>query len=90
MDALPDLDTIDTLLTVVEGRDPATTTAIRYDEDHAVLLDTQAEMAEMVSRELPPEYDKDQLRAILDRIETAIDTNRDRRAQAQAREGSDS
>ncbi len=85
MNDLPDLDTITTMLTVVEGRDPTGTTATRFDEDHGVLLDTQAEIVALLSRELPAGYDKDDLRNLLDRIENDIDRNRSVREAAMSR-----
>jgi hypothetical protein len=36
----------------------------------------------MLARELPAEYDKDDLRALLERIENAITRNRTQRAEA--------
>lgn len=89
MDELPDLDTIGTLLTVVEGRDPSTTAASRFDDDHAVLRNTQAEVLDALTRELPPEYDKEALRRVLQRIEDDIAQNRSLRADAFAREVAD-
>jgi hypothetical protein len=88
MTDLPDLDTIATMLAAVEARNPSSTTASRYDEDHNVLLSTQAEIVEMVSRELPASYDKDELRNLLDRIDNDIDANRAAREVAFGREGS--
>ena len=55
MSDLPDLDTIATMLTAVEARDPNATTTSRFDEDHNVLRSTQAEIVEMLARELPAE-----------------------------------
>ena len=82
MNDLPDLDTISTMLDAVEARDPETTTPFRYDQDHEVLLSTQAEIVEMLERDLPPTYDKDDLRALLDRIDNDIDRNRELRGSA--------
>ncbi|MDQ2738942.1 MAG: hypothetical protein M3Y35_10090 [Actinomycetota bacterium] len=87
MDELPDLETISTLLTVVEGRDPVTTGVARFDEDHNVLRSTQAEVLAALTRNLPENYDKDDLRRVLERIEDAIEVNRAVRQQASAREG---
>lgn len=87
MSDLPDLDTIATMLTAVEARDPNATTTSRFDEDHNVLRSTQAEIVEMLARELPAEYDKDALRALLDRIDNDIDRNRALRGEARSREG---
>lgn len=87
MDELPDLETISTLLTVVEGRDPVTTGVARFDEDHNVLRSTQAEVLATLTRNLPENYDKDDLRRVLERIEDAIEVNRAVRQEASAREG---
>ena len=86
MTDLPDLDTIATMLAAVEARDPLRTTTSRFDEDHNVLRSTQAEIVEMLSRELPASYDKDDLRALLDRIDNDIDQNRAWRGEARSRE----
>lgn len=86
MTELPDLDTITTMLDAVEARNPTTTTTSRFDEDHNVLRSTQAEIVEMLSRQLPDAYDKDELRALLDRIDNDIDRNRALRGNARSRE----
>jgi hypothetical protein len=86
MTELPDLDTITTMLDAVEARNPTTTTTSRFDEDHNVLRSTQAEIVEMLSRQLPDAYDKDELRALLDRIDNDIDRNRALRGDARSRE----
>lgn len=86
MNDLPDLDTIDTLLSAVEGRNPDTTSTSRFDEDHNVLRSTQAEIVEMLSGPLPSSYNKDDLRALLDRIDNDIDQNRAQRKEAKGRE----
>jgi hypothetical protein len=88
MSDLPDLDTITTMLTAVEARDPDSTSTVRFDEDHNVLRSTQAEIVEMLARELPASYDKDDLRALLDRIDNDIDRNRALREAARSRETS--
>lgn len=82
----PDLDTISTMLTVVEQRDPETATVSRLDEDHNILLSTQAEIVDVVVGDLPDGYDGEGLRAVLDRIVNDIERNRDLRAAATARE----
>lgn len=86
MDQLPDLETISTLLTVVEGRDQETTSVTRYDDDHAVLLNTQAELVDVLTQDLPADFDQEALRRLLQRIDEAIENNRTRRGAAMARE----
>lgn len=85
MAALPDLDTISTMLTVVEERDPQTVGVSRLDEDHNILLSTQAEIVDLMSADLPDGYDAEGLRALLDRIVNDIERNRDQRTAAAAR-----
>lgn len=85
MAALPDLDTISTMLTVVEERDPQAVTVSRLDEDHNILLSTQAEIVDLMSADLPDGYDAEGLRALLDRIVNDIERNRDERTAAAAR-----
>ena len=82
----PDLDTISTMLTAVEQRDPDTTSVSRLDEDHNILLSTQAEIVDLLAGELPAGYDGDGVRAVLDRIVNDIEHNRDLRSGAAARE----
>jgi hypothetical protein len=86
--ALPDLDTISTLLSVVEGRDADTVTVSRLDEDHNVLLNTQAEIADVFAGDAAQREDTEDLRAVLDRIVNDIERNRELRARAAAREAS--
>ena len=86
MTDLPDLDTIETLLGVVEGRDADTTETSRFDEDHDVLLSTQSEVGDALSSELTGDDEKDRLRIVLDRIENDIDANRRARSAAAVRE----
>lgn len=86
MAALPDLDTISTLLTVVEGRDPGTVTVSRLDEDHQILLNTQAEIVDVLAGDPPGAGHADNLRAVLDRIVNDIERNREIRSAASARE----
>ena len=78
MDDLPDVQEVAIIVAAIEARG-AGTGAQQLDRDHQVLLDEQAEIAELVSRELPSEYNKDEVRALLDRIENAIDDNRAKR-----------
>jgi hypothetical protein len=85
MAELPDLDTISTMLTAVEERDPQTVTLSRLDEDHNILLSTQGEIVDLMSGDLPPGYDAEGLRAILDRIVNDIEHNREIRTTAAAR-----
>ena len=82
----PDLDTISTMLTVVEQRDPDAVTVSRLDEDHNVLLTTQGEIVDLLAADLPPGYDAEAVRAVLDRIVNDIKQNRSRRTAAAARE----
>ena len=56
-------------------------------EDHNVLRSTQAEVLATLTRNLPENYDKDDLRRVLERIEDAIEVNRAVRQEASAREG---
>ena len=86
MAELPDLDTISTMLTVVEGRDPDSISVSRLDEDHSVLLATQGEIVDLLASDLPAGYSPDELRAVLDRIVNDIDRNRGLRPAAAARE----
>ncbi|SDP34723.1 hypothetical protein SAMN04515671_3818 [Nakamurella panacisegetis] len=88
MTGQPDFDTIITLLEIVEGRDPAATSVTRFDEDHEVLLSTQAEVVESLAGDAPAELDKDEMRALLDRIEQDIDRNRELRSAVAARQAS--
>jgi hypothetical protein len=83
---LPDLDTISTMLTAVEARDPETVTVSRLDQDHNVLLGTQGEIVDLMSADLPQGYDAEGLRAVLDRIVNDIEHNRSLRPAAAARE----
>ena len=78
MDDLPDVGEVVIIVDAIEARGEGTD-AQQLDRDHQVLLDEQAEIAELVSRELPAEYNKDDVRALLDRIENAIDDNRAKR-----------
>jgi len=89
MDQLPDLEAISILLTVVEGRDPATTTVSRFDEDHNVLRSTQAELVDTLTRDSPEDDDKEHLRRFLQRIEDTIELNRSLRKDAMTREIAD-
>lgn len=89
MSGLPDLDTIDTMLGVVEGRDPTATSVSRFDEDHEILLSTQSEIGDALTSELSSTADKDRLRVVLDRIENDIDANRNARGRAAAAEAAD-
>jgi chromosome condensin MukBEF complex kleisin-like MukF subunit len=86
MAELPDIDEIKEILGVIETRDTATTSVEQFDRDHGVLLDTQAEVAEAVLRELPDKYPytRDQLQALLGRIQDAIVGNRAQRDVAYA------
>jgi hypothetical protein len=86
MAALPDLDTISTMLTAVEARDPETVTVSRLDQDHNVLLGTQGEIVDLMSADLPEGYDAEGLRGVLDRIVNDIERNRSLRPAAAARE----
>ena len=86
MAQLPDLDTISTLLTVVEARDPVGTSVSRLDEDHSILLSTQSEIVDLMSADAPAGYDGDTLRALLGRIVNAVERNREVRKEAMARE----
>lgn len=85
MAELPDLDTISTMLTAVEERDPQAVSVSRLDEDHNVLLSTQAEIVDLMSAHLPAGYDAEGLRAVLDRIVNDIEHNREVRIAAAAR-----
>ncbi len=78
MDDLPDVQEVALIVAAIEARGEGTSIG-QYDRDHQVLLDEQAEIAELVARELPAEYNKDEVRALLDRIEKAIDDNRAKR-----------
>lgn len=89
MDQLPDLEAISTLLSVVEGRNPATTTVSRFDEDHNVLRNTQAELVDTLTRDSTEGDDKEHLRRVLQRLEDTIELNRSRRKDAMAREIAD-
>src|ERR1700712_1430181 len=87
MAELPDVGEIEEMLAVIETRDPVATSVEQYDRDHGVLLDNQAEVAEAVMRELPEKYPhtRDQLQALLGRIQDVIVDNRARREDAYAR-----
>lgn len=89
MDQLPDLEAISILLSVVEGRDPATTTVSRFDEDHNVLRNTQAELVDTLTRDSPEGDDKEHLRRVLQRLEDTIELNRSLRKDAMTREIAD-
>ena len=84
---LPDVGEIEEILAVIETRDPLRTTVEQFDRDHGVLLDSQAEVAEAVMRELPEKYSysRDQLKAPLGRIQDTIAANRSARAAAYPR-----
>ena len=84
---LPDIGEIEEILAVIETRDPLRTTVEQFDRDHGVLLDSQAEVTEAVMRDLPEEYGygRDQLQALLGRIQDAIVANRSAREAAFAR-----
>ena len=81
MDDLPDVQEVALIVAAIEARGESASIE-QYDRDHQVLLDEQAEIAELVARELPAEYNKDEVRALLDRIENAIDDNRAKRSAA--------
>ena len=82
MDELPDVGEIQEMVAAVEAKRADVTSAQQFDIDHQVLLNVRGEIAEMLARELPAEYDKDDLRALLERIENAITRNRTQRAEA--------
>jgi hypothetical protein len=86
MAELPDIGEIEEILAVIETRDAVTNSVEQFDRDHGVLLDLQAEVAEVVLGQLPAKYpyDKDQLRALLGRIQDTIVVNRARREAADA------
>jgi len=84
MDILPDVEEVAVIVAAIEARG-SDTSVQQFDRDHQVLLDEQAEIAELVSRELPAEYNKNDVRALLDRIENAIDDNRAKRKAAASR-----
>jgi len=83
---LPDVGEIEEMLAVIETRDPVTISVEQFDRDHGVLLDNQAEVAEAVMRELPEKYPatRDQLQALLGRIQDVIAANRAQRETAYA------
>lgn len=87
MAELPDVQEIKEILTVVEARDPSTTTVEQFDRDHEILLDTQAEIADAETSPLPAEYpySRDDLIALLGRVQAAIERNRAKRSAAHAR-----
>jgi len=87
MAEMPDVGEIEEILAVIETRDPLTTTVKQFDRDHGVLLDSQAEVTEAVMRELPEKYPygRDQLQALLGRIQDTIVANRSAREAAFAR-----
>jgi len=82
MEELPDVQEIQETLAVIEVRDPDATTVQRFDSDHNVLVDMQDRIGRMLTRVLPAKYKKDDLRALLDRIENAIVDNRSKRKAA--------
>lgn len=86
MAELPDLDTISTMLTAVEQRDPDTVTVSRLDEDHNVLLGTQGEIVDLLATDLPAGYAAERVRGVLDRIVNDIEHNRGLRPAAASRE----
>jgi hypothetical protein len=87
MAELPDVGEVGEILAVIETRNPRTTAVEQFDRDHGVLLDVQAEVAEAVMRELPAKYpySRDQLQALLGRIQDTIVANRSAREAAFAR-----
>jgi hypothetical protein len=87
MAELPEVGEVGEILAVIETRNPLTTTVEQFDRDHGVLLDIQAEVAEAVMRELPAKYrySRDQLQALLGRIQDTIVGNRAAREAAFAR-----
>jgi hypothetical protein len=84
MAELPDVGEVEEMLAVIETRDPVTTSVEQFDRDHGVLLDIQAEVAEAVLRELPAKYpyNRDQLQALLGRVQERIAANRAQRETA--------
>ena len=88
MAELPDVGEIEEILAVIETRDALSTSVEQFDRDHGVLLDSQAEVTEAVMRELPEKYpySRDQLQALLGRIQDAISANRAARDDAYARQ----
>ena len=75
------------MVSAVEAKNAGTTSVQQFDSDHQVLLNVQGELADTLARELPAEhdaagFDKDGLRALLDRVEDAIADNRSKRASA--------
>ncbi len=87
MAELPDVEVLEQTLAVIETRGTETTSVEQFDRDHGVLLDSQAEVAEAVMRELPAKYafTRDQLQALLGRIQDAIEQNRAKRDIAYSR-----
>ena len=87
MAELPDVEVLEQTLAVIETRGAATTSVEQFDRDHGVLLDSQAEVAEAVMRELPAKYGstRDELQALLGRIQDAIVENRAKRDVAYSR-----
>jgi len=79
MDELPDLGEIEETLSAIDRKEIGATNARQLDVDHRVLLNVQSEVNGLLTRELPATYDKDDLRAILDRIVNAIEDNRSKR-----------
>ncbi len=81
MDDLPDVQEVAIIVAAIEARGDGTSVQ-QFDRDHQVLLDEQAEIAQLVSQELPAEYNKNDMRALLNRIGNAIDANRAKRQAA--------
>jgi Spy/CpxP family protein refolding chaperone len=78
----PDVAEIEQIIAAAEAREAHSTDVERFDSDHQVLLNVQGEVAELLTSESPDSSDNESLRALLERIENAIDTNRSKRAAA--------
>lgn len=78
----PDVTEIEQIVAAAEAREAHSTDVERFDSDHQVLLNVQGEVAELLTGESPDSPDNEYLRALLERIENAIDANRSKRAAA--------
>lgn len=82
MDQVPDITEIEEIVAAAEAREAGSTDVERFDSDHQVLLNVQAEVAELLTGESPDSANNEDLRALLERIENAIVSNRTKRAAA--------
>jgi len=79
MTDLPDVEEINAALTVIEARDPATTSADRSGRDAETLRQMQIEVDNALGEKTPAGYaGQDELRVLLGRINDLIEAHESR------------